>query len=276
MVAILGAGPTGAAVAQALTWRGRVRDVRLIDEAATVAAGKALDLRQTGPISGTDTRLSGLDDPLAAVGADAIVIADAHGDGPWTGDRGLALVRRLRAAGATAPLVFACPDQTWLVEAAVRELGMPADGVVGTAAAAIAGAARALVALEVNGSGVDVSLHACGRPPACIIAWSSATIGGSAVADRVSAHRLRAIAAQVAVLWPPGPYAIAAATVPVVEGLLSGTRRDTPGVVVLGGEFGQRGVACLLPLALGNGRVQARGVPSLSPQERTAVLNSLD
>jgi malate/lactate dehydrogenase len=77
------------------------------------------------------------------------------------------------------------------------------------------------------------------------------------------------------VLWPAGPYAIATATAPVIEGLISGTRRDTPGVTVLAGEFGQRGVACLLPLTLGNGRILSRIMPTLSPQERTDVVNSL-
>jgi malate dehydrogenase len=274
-IAILGSGPIGAGIAHTLARRARVRDVRLIDAAATVAAGKALDIRQTGPVEGYDTRLSGIGDPLAAVGADVIVIADTHADGEWEGDKGLALVRQLVAAGAAGPFVFAGPKQTWLIEATVRELDVASDRVVGTAAAAMAMAARGLAGLEVNGSGVDVALTMCGKPPALTVAWSAATIGGSLLTDRVPSHRVLAISQQLKKLWPPGPYAIATATASVVEGLVSGTRRDTPGVTVLAGEFGQRGVACLLPLTLGNGRVLSRIVPSLSPQERTDVVNSL-
>lgn len=277
-IAVLGAGPIGAGIAQALARRARVRDVRLIDAAESVAAGKALDIKQTGPIEGYDTGLTGLGDSLAAVGADVIVIADEHTGGEWKGDQGLALIRRLVTAGAASAFVFAGPHQTWLMEAAVRELGVSRDRAIGTAAAAMAGVARGLVALDVNGSGADVALHVCGRPPAFTVAWSSATIGGSLVTDRVPAHRLRAISQQLQAAWPVGPHAIAAATAPVVEGLVGGTRRDTPGVTVLDlddREFGVRGVACLLPLTLGHGRVVARLKPSLSPQERTDVLNSL-
>lgn len=274
-IAILGAGPIGAGIAHTLARRARVRDVRLIDAAATVAAGKALDIRQTGPVEGYDTRLSGIGDPLAAVGADVIVIADTHAEGEWEGDKGLALIRQLVAAGASGPFVFAGTRQTWLMEAVVRELGVSPDRVVGTAASAMAMAARGLAALEVNGSGVDVALTMCGKPPALTVAWSSATIGGSLLTDRVPSHRVLAISEQLKKLWPPGPYAIATATAPVVEGLIASTRRDTPAVTVLAGEFGQRGVACLLPLTLGNGRVLSRIVPSLSPQERTEVVNSL-
>jgi malate dehydrogenase len=274
-IAILGAGPIGAGIAHTLARRARVRDVRLIDAAASVAAGKALDIRQTGPVEGHDTRLSGIGDSLGAVGADVIVIADSHADGEWEGDKGLALIRQLVAAGAAGPFVFAGTRQTWLMEAAVRELGVSPERVVGTAAAAVISAASGLAALEFNGSGADVSLTVSGKPPALTVAWSSAVAGGSLLTDRIPAHRLTAISQQLRKLWPAEPYAIATATAPVIEGLISGTRRDTPGVVVLTGEFGQRGVACLLPLTLGNGRVLSRIVPTLSPQERTDVVNSL-
>ena len=273
-VAILGAGPIGAGVAQTLARRARVRDVRLIDTAAGVAAGKALDIRQAGPVEGYDTRVSGGGDVLAATGADVIVIADT-GEGEWEGDRGLALVRQLISAGATAPLVFAGPKQTWLMEAVPGEPGVPADRIVGTAAAALPGAIRGLVALEANGSGADVSLIVAGRPPAFVIAWSSATIGGALVTDRVPAHRLMAISHQVKALWPTGPYAIAAATAPVVEGLIAGTRAHLPGVTIVDREWDVRSRAALLPLTLGNGRVLARHMPSFSGQERVEFLNGV-
>lgn len=274
-VAILGAGPIGASVAQTLARRARVRDVRLIDASASVAAGKALDIRQSGPVDGYDTRVSGEGDVLAAIGADVIVIADSSAEGEWEGDRGLALVRQLIAAGATAPLVFAGPKQTWLMEAVARELRVPADRIVGTAAAAVTGAVRALVALDADVSGADVSLVVAGRPPAFVIVWSSATIGGSLVTERVPAHRLMAISHQLKGLWPTGPYAIAAATAPIVEGLLAGTRAHLPGVTIVDQEWGVRSRAALLPLTLGHGRVLAHHPPSFSGQERVEFLNGV-
>lgn len=274
-IAILGAGPIGAGIAHRLAQRSRVRDVRLLDDAASVAAGKALDIRQTGPVESYDTRLSGGGDPLAVVGADAIVIADTHAEGEWEGDRGLSLIRRIVAAGADGPFVFAGNRQVWLMEAVVRELGVSRDRVVGTAAAAVVPAARGLAALEIDGSGADVSVAVAGKPPSLTVAWSSATTGGSLLTERIPAHRLLAISQQLRTLGPAGPYAIASASVPVIEGLMGGTRRDTYGVTILAGEFGHRGKACLLPLTLGNGRVQAHLIPTLSPQERVDVVNSL-
>lgn len=274
-VAILGAGPIGASVAHTLALRARVRDVRLIDTEASVAAGKALDIRQSGPVQHYDTRLSGHGDPLSAIGADVIVIADRHTGGEWSGDEGLALVRRLIAAGATAPIVFAGPNQTWLMETVVAELQWPADRVVGAAAAAMPAAARALVALDLNLSGVDIHVTACGRPPALVYGWSCATVGGAPLAARLAPHRLLAITEQLRRLWPAGPYAIASASAPLIEGLIVGSRRDVPALTVLDGQFGTRGPACLLPIHLGHGRIVSRIEPALSPQERTETLNGL-
>src|SRR5262245_66477393 len=60
--AIIGAGDLGGAVAQALAARDRVARLVLIDPAGTVAAGKALDLQQSGAVHGFHTRLAATED----------------------------------------------------------------------------------------------------------------------------------------------------------------------------------------------------------------------
>ncbi len=56
---------------------------------------------------------------------------------------------------------------------------------------------------------------------------------------------------------------------------MSGSRALHQAMTILSGEFGSSGVAALMPLSIGPGRVLARVMPSLSPQERTAIENSL-
>lgn len=275
VVAILGAGEIGSAVAFALARRARVRDVRLVDAAANVAAGKALDIRQTGPIDGFDTIVTGRGDALDAVGADVIVIADDVANGEWEGERGLSLIKQLVRAGTTAPMVFAGPKQIWLMEAAIREAGVNADTIVGSAASAVHSALRGLVALEVNGSAVDVAAAVVGRGPGFTVGWTSATLGGSLLSAAMPPHRMVAVADTLKKLWPPKPHAIGAATAIVVEGLLFGSRRHIYATTVLAGEYGERGVATMLPLALDNRRVMRRIEPSLSGMERVEFLNGL-
>jgi len=269
--AIIGAGPLGGALAHRLAERGRVGEVRLIDDAAGVATGKALDIQQSGPVQRSDTRLTAASDVLATSGASVIVLADAVNDGEWTGDRGLELVERILRTGNNAPLVFAGPGQAALMEQCASKLGVSVDRLVGTAPSAVVGAVRALVGADTDVSGVDVAVTVSGRPPALVVGWLAATIGGAAAAERLPAHRMLAISSTVRRLWPPGPYAIASATAQVVEALVAGSRRRHQALTILDGEFGARGVACMLPLELGGGRILSRTVPSLSPQERTSL-----
>jgi malate dehydrogenase len=275
VVAIIGAGEIGSAVAYALARRARVRDVRLVDAAANVAAGKALDIRQTGPIEDFDTSVSGRGDVLDAVNADLIVIADSVTEGEWEGERGLAMVKQLVRAGSTSPIVFAGPKQTWLMEAAVREAGVPADRLVGAAAGAVHSGLLALAALEVNGSGMDVAAAVVGRATSFTIGWTSATLGGSLLSAAMPAHRMLALSDTLKKLWPPKPHAIGAATATVVDGLLFGARRHIYATTVLNGEYGERGVAAMLPLELGDRRIRRRVEPSLSSMERVEFLNGL-
>ena len=54
-VCIIGAGELGGACAHALARSERVRRVIILDDAAGVAAGKALDIQQAGAIDGSHT-----------------------------------------------------------------------------------------------------------------------------------------------------------------------------------------------------------------------------
>ena len=272
-VAILGAGPIGAAVAHRLAQRSRVRVVRLIDGAGAVAAGKALDIRQSGPIDRFDTVVESADDPRAAATASVIVVADDVGGGEWQGDAGLSFLRHLVEAGVTAPIVFAGAAQTWLIEAAYRELKVPAARLIGSAAGALAGAVRALAGLELGLASVDLAV--VGRPPSFVIGWTAASAQGLLVTDRVPAHRLLAISTRHGETLATGavrhrlghrPDRGSADRREPVAALRADDCRRRPR---------RRGAAVVLPLELGRGRVLSHLVPSLSAQERTEFLNAI-
>ena len=95
-VAIVGAGHVAGATAHALAVSDRVGRLLLIDEAASAAQGKALDIRQAAAIVPFHTRLDGTDDLSRVTGCSVCVIADRFGSGgEWMGDEGLAMIRRL-------------------------------------------------------------------------------------------------------------------------------------------------------------------------------------
>jgi malate dehydrogenase len=275
VAAILGAGPLGSAIAHKLAERAWFREVRLIDEAESTAAGKALDIRQSGPIGRFDVALSASADPLAATVAGVIILADPVGGGEWEGDRGLMLINKLVRAGTAAPFVLAGPKQVGVMERAVSELRVPSDRLIGSAASALPGAVAALVGVELNLSGSAIHVPIAGRPPGFVVGWSSATVSGALVTERVPAHRLAAIAQAMPKIWPPGAQATAAATARIAEAVVRGSRRWHYAMTVLDGELNTRGVAAMLPLELGNGRILRRHLASLSPQEQNTLLTAV-
>src|SRR6185369_10618627 len=93
-VCIIGAGELGGAVADALARRQRVARVLLVDDAGSIASGKALDIQQSGAIDGSPTRLEGTNDLTRVTGCAVCVLADRSGrpSTEWQGDDALALI----------------------------------------------------------------------------------------------------------------------------------------------------------------------------------------
>src|SRR5688500_9344642 len=179
VVAIIGAGDIGGAVARALARRSRVGAIRLIDDKESVAVGKALDLMQSGPICGSDTRIEGAADLAAASDAAAIVLADrADSSAEWSGEAGLAVLRRLKASGHLERAVLICAGSAHnvLMQLAFDELGLSRRRVVGSSPESMVSAARALVAIEARVASNQVALTLIGRPPdKVVLPWSDAS-----------------------------------------------------------------------------------------------------
>src|SRR5919112_6452272 len=146
IVAIIGAGPLGGALAHALAERSRVDEVRLIDPEGRIAEGKALDILQSAPIQQFSTRLTAANTFTAAAGASAIVFADLLAGGEIAGEPGLAMVRQITRMDDTAPLLFAGGQQRELMARSITELRMSARRLLGSAPLALESAITALAA----------------------------------------------------------------------------------------------------------------------------------
>lgn len=273
IVAIVGAGEIGGATAHALATSDRVRRVLLIDPAGSIAAGKALDIQQSGAIAGTHVRLEGTDDPGRAAGCAACAIADrAAGAGEWRGEEGAAMLRQIVSSVHEAPLVLAGTQQTDLIAYAVSEAGLQRERIIGSAPEALASAVAAIVALEARCSPTEVTLTVLGSPPAgFVVPWSDASIGGYALQQVLSAAQLNRIEARVGHLWPPGAYALGAAAARVVRAMIFSSRRSFSVLASLGGEFGVRNRVGIIPARLAPHGIAQTRTPELTPRERVRV-----
>ncbi|MDQ3069729.1 MAG: hypothetical protein M3R55_08375 [Acidobacteriota bacterium] len=276
MLAIVGAGDIAGALAQRVASRERFREVRLIDEAGTVAAGKALDIRQAGPVDRYDTRVTGHNALDAATGASVVAIADRFGGTEWEGDAGLAMLAKLLPLIGDAPIVFAGARQIWLMEAARSELKTPVDRMAGSASIALEAALRALAAIAIDAAVSDVSLRAYGRPPGrIVIGWEAAVSAGAPLQDVLPAHLRLAISDRAKGLWPPGPTALGSAGARVAEAFAHGSRRRLTCLVIGDGTAAPRGVAASVPVDIASGRVVKAIRPVLSSREQVEFDNAL-
>jgi malate dehydrogenase len=276
-VAILGSGALGGAVAHALALRERVEEVRLIDADASIARGKALDMLQSAPVDGFTTRVTSADSIDAAAGCAVVVIADsASGNTEHSGESGLALLRRLISIDARAPIVCAGASHRELIARGATELRIPMTRIVGSAPLALESALRALVGVAIDGSGVDVALKVVGVPPrAAVVGWEEGSVGGQPVSTRLPPHVIAGLNARIPGLWPPGPYALAAAAARVVEALAIGSRRTLTCFVAVDAGPVRVSVAAM-PVELGEGSVSRVLTPALTRQERTLLENALE
>jgi malate dehydrogenase len=275
-VAIIGAGELGGMVAHVLARRHAADLIRLVDDRRTAAEGKALDIMQAAPLEHSAATVVGASDVSTAAGAGVIVFADVMGGGEWQGDAGLRRLEQLNVVAPRALFVCAGATQRELVERGARELHLPRTRIVGSAAHALAAAATALVALELDAAPSDVALAVLGVPPAhTVIAWDDASVGGFALTRTMTELARRQIERRLQALWPVGPYALASSAALVVEALSGRSRRLLTCFVAPDNSDGARARTAAMPVRLGPSGVVDVRLPELSVAERVALDNAM-
>jgi len=222
------------------------------------------------------------------VGAAAIIIADrASGpqdlktSGPeeseWQDDAGLAVLKRAAGLNQKAFIVCAGAKQAAMIEKAVNEAGLPRLRVFGSAPEALRSAVIAITAAEANAAPFDIVLSVLGRPPGnVIVPWDEASIGGRSATSVLNAAQLARLDARIARLWPPGPYALAAAAARLVHTALTRSPRVHAAQVAVTREEGVPGRSAMMPVTLHPGGIGALVPPALSTRDRVRFQTATD
>jgi malate dehydrogenase len=271
-LAIIGAGELGGALAHLVARRDSASSIALIDDSGSIAAGKALDIAQAAPIERFSTRVTGARDLHQAAGADIVVVADRAGGPEWQGAEGASLLRRLAALAPGSVVLCAGAMQRELIEIGVREGSMAQRRLLGSAPEALVGAIKALVALEIDGSPNDVALTVLGVPPShVIVPWDDASVGGLAAWRRLDAPARRRLDGLLPRLWPPGPYALAAAALSAIDVMLGRSNRLLTVFVGPDDSTGRRTRAAALPARLGFEGLVRVELPPLGVHDQVAL-----
>ncbi len=277
-VVVLGAGDIGGALARQLASADVVSRIVIVDDAGSLAAGKALDIAQAGPVDRYSTSLSGTDDVSAVLGAAVVVVADRATQPPteWQDDAGLALLTRVAGLNQQALLVCAGTSQQTLIERGVSELGIARARLVGSAPEALRSAITAITALEAGAAPDDVSLSVLGRPPLnVIVPWDEAANAGRPATQVLTAAQLARLDARIARLWPPGPQTLAGAAARLIHTAITRALRVHVAMVALTQAEGTPGRAVMMPVALDPSGISRLVTPALSSRDRVRFETTL-
>ena len=157
-ITIVGAGNVGGATAQRLAEK-HVKEVILLDIAKEMAQGKALDLLETGPLYGYDTKIVGTDDYSLTEGSDLVIITSGVPRKPGMSRADLLKTNTGIVKGVTEKVVKKSPDAILLVvsnpldamtHVAFRVSGFPRRRILGMAGALDSSRFRCFIAQDLK------------------------------------------------------------------------------------------------------------------------------
>jgi malate dehydrogenase len=286
-----GAGNVGATVARAIAEK-ELADVVIIDIAEQKAAGIALDMYETCPILGSDSRIIGGNDWEAAAGSDIVVITSGKPRKPGMSRDDL--VRdNFAIMQSIAPLVVKhCPDSIVIpvanpldamAQALYRLTKFPRERIIGMAGVLDSARMSTFIAMELSVSVENVHSFVLGGHGDTMVPLPRySTVAGIPITELLSKEQIDAIASRTAnggaeitkLVGTSAWYAPGAAAAEMVEAILKDKKKILPCSVFLQGEYGVQDLFVGVPVKLG-----ARGVEQiieikLSSEEDAALKKS--
>ena len=292
-IALIGAGNIGGTLAH-LAGLKELGDVTLFDVFGGVAAGKALDISQSGTIEGFDAVMTGGSDYAAIAGSDVVIVTAGFPRQPgMSGDDLLS-----KNAGVIAEVAGGirqhCPDafvivitnpldvMVWVMQ---QKSGLPPQRVVGMAGVLDSARFRLFLAQEFGVSVEDVTafvLGGHGDSMVPLVRYSA--VAGIPVPDLIrmgwtTQEKIDAIVTRTAngggeivKLLERGSafYAPAASAIAMAESYLKDKKRVLPCAAYLTGQYGIDGLYIGVPVVIGAGGVERIVEIQLNPTEKAA------
>jgi malate dehydrogenase len=286
-----GAGNVGATVARAIAEK-ELADVVIIDIADQKAAGIALDVYETCPILGSDSRIIGGGDWSAAAGSDIVVITSGKPRKPGMSRDDL--VRdNFEIMKSIAPRVVEhCPDSIIIpvanpldamAQALYRLTKFPRERVIGMAGVLDSARMSTFIAMELNVSVENVHSFVLGGHGDTMVPLARySTVAGVPITELLSKERIDAIATRTAnggaeitkLVGTSAWYAPGAAAAEMCEAILLDKKKILPCSVFLQGEYGVRDLFVGVPVKLGARGVEEIFQIKLTPDEDAALKKS--
>jgi malate dehydrogenase len=286
-----GAGNVGATVARSIVQK-ELADVVLIDIADQKAAGIALDIYQTGPIIGSDSRVVGGGDWGPAAGSDIVVITSGKPRKPGMSRDDLVRDNFDIMKSIAPKVVEHCPNAIIIpvanpldamAQALFKLTKFPRERIVGMAGVLDSARMSTFIAMELNVSVQNVHSFVLGGHGDTMVPLPRySTVAGIPITDLLSKEKIDAIATRTAnggaeitkLVGTSAWYAPGAAAAEMVEAILKDKKKILPCSVYLQGEYGIRDLFVGVPVKLGAKGVEEIIQIKLTPEEDAALKKS--
>ncbi len=298
-IALIGAGNIGGTLAHLVGLK-ELGDVVLFDVFGGVAAGKALDLMQSGSVDLFDSHMTGSSDYSAIAGSDVVIVTAGFPRMPGMSRDDL-LAKNAGVINTVADGIKAhCPDafvivitnpldvMVWQLQ---RRSGLPANKVVGMAGVLDSARFKLFLAHEFNVSVEDVTAFVLGGHGDTMVPLTRySTVAGIPVPDLIAMgwstqDKIDAICARTAngggeivKLLEKGSafYAPAASAIAMAESYLLDRKRVMPCAALLSGQYGLHDLYIGVPVVIGASGVERIVEITLEAGEKAAFDKSCD
>jgi len=286
-----GAGNVGATVARSIAEKG-LADVVIIDIAETKAAGVALDIYETCPIIGSDSRVIGGNDWAAAAGSDVVVITSGKPRKPGMSRDDLVKDNFAIMQSIAPNLVQYTPDAVVvpvanpldaMSQALFKLTKFPRERIIGMAGVLDSARMSTFVAMELGVSVQNINSFVLGGHGDTMVPLPRySTVSGVPLTELLSADRIRAIGERTAnggaeitkLVGTSAWYAPGQAAAEMVEAILKDKKKILPCSVYLQGEYGIHDLFVGVPVKLGSRGVEQIIQITLTPEEDAALKKS--
>ncbi|HEX9742156.1 MAG TPA: malate dehydrogenase [Nitrospiraceae bacterium] len=291
-VTVVGAGNVGGTAAQRLAEQ-NLCDVVLVDIAPGLPQGKALDMTQSGPVCGFDSRVIGTNGYDETAGSSVAIITSGIPRKPGMSRDELLATNAKIVTGVVKELVKRSPDIILVLVTnpldamtyvAHKVSGLPKQRVMGMAGVLDSARFRSFIAAELNVPAADVQAMVLGgHGDSMVPLLKHTTVKGKPITELLSKDKLAALVkrtqdggAEIVNLLKTGSafYAPSAAAVDMVEAILKDQKRVLPCAVKCDGEYGIDGLFVGVPAKLGRNGVEGIEQYQLSPEEQKALAAS--
>ncbi|MBN20613.1 MAG: malate dehydrogenase [Bdellovibrionaceae bacterium] len=285
-ISVIGAGFVGSTCAHWAASK-ELGDVVLIDINGDAAAGRSLDLFESSPVEGFDSRLVGGSDYALTKDSDVVILTAGLPRKPGMSRDDLLATNAKIVKQCSQEVAKYSPNAVLIVvsnpldamcHVALAASGFPRERVIGMAGVLDSARFRSFIAMETETSVEDIQAFVFGGHGDTMVPMPRyVTVGGIPLTQLLSKEKIDALVdrtrkggAEIVGLLKTGSayYAPSASAVQMAEAIIRDKKRVLPCAVFLEGEYGVNGLYCGVLAKLGAKGLESVPLLELNDEEK--------